>query len=421
MGIFAFGKIPAESVVSINPLNLTVEGIEKISPEEIELINRNEQFFNDISNLSNDDEWWFWKLLDGENKLAELIEYLNFRFKTKLDEKQIGIYLNCFKKIYDNNWWSSLRENIGRLLPKNPIIFFDGSLVIFRLAECLYIINNKIGLTSNIINRLRNPKEFESIRFELEVLSSFFQASLDINPYPELTSNRVLEGVLKGGEEKIYYEATTRSISKSNLGKARNIQVSIYKWLSKRISRSIKGHIIIHSNFKKLTKIKDRLLNIFQKAITSGEFFSFPFVIQEEDYNIYLTKGNPPIDFVIIDTIEPTLENSLTTWISNSIFGGKTKQFSNEKFNVLIADPSSLWDPNLFEQVIEEIKRQLRIRIKNNININKISSIIFYTIRYFPGGVKHIPCIFFLKKLDPNYEEKVILMRNALEKYPDWI
>lgn len=231
----------------------------------------------------------------------------------------------------------------------------------------------------------------------------------------------MLEGVLKGGEEKIYYEATTRSISKSNLGKARNIQVSIYKWLSKRISRSIKGHIIIHSNFKKLTKIKDRLLNIFQKAITSGEFFSFPFVIQEEDYNIYLTKGNPPIDFVIIDTIEPTLENSLTTWISNSIFGGKTKQFSNEKFNVLIADPSSLWDPNLFEQVIEEIKRQLRIRIKNNININKISSIIFYTIRYFPRGVKHIPCIFFLKKLDPNYEEKVILMRNALEKYPDWI
>ncbi len=162
-------------------------------------------------------------------------------------------------------------------------------------------------------------------------------------------------------------------------------------------------------------------INIFHSSIKSGEFFNFPYKIQSKDYNIYLTEGNPPLDFVTIDTTEPTLETSLTTWISNSLFGGKTKQLSLENFNVLIADPSSLWDPKLFERVIEEIKRQLRVRIKNNVNVNNISAIIFYTIKYFLGGIKHIPHIFLLKKINPGEEKLINIMRNALEKYPDWL
>ena len=421
MGIFTFGKIPAESVIRINSLNLTVEGIDKISSEDIEAIKRNEQFFNDLSNISNDDEWWFWQLPGGEDKLVQLLEYFNSRFNTKLDKKKVNMYLKCFKNVYDNKWWNSFTEGVKKKLSNNPTTFFNGVLPLLRLAECIYIINNKIGLIKQLNNRLTNPNEFEGINFELEVLSSFLQADLKINPYPEMNSARVLEGEIISGEDKIYYEATKRNILKSDLGKARNVQVSIYKWLNKRISRSIKGHIIINSDLKILMEKKKQLLNIFQSSIKSGELFNFPYKIQSKDYNIYLTEGNPPLDFVTIDTTEPTLETSLTTWISNSLFGGKTKQLSLENFNVLIADPSSLWDPKLFEHVIEEIKRQLRVRIKNNVNVNNISAIIFYTIKYFSGGIKHIPHIFLLKKIDPPEEKLINIMRNALEKYPDWL
>lgn len=199
------------------------------------------------------------------------------------------------------------------------------------------------------------------------------------------------------------------------------MQFSIYKWLNKRISRSIKGHIIINSDLKLLMEKKKQLLNIFQSSIKSGEFFNFPYKIQNKDYNIYLTEGNPPLDFVTIDTTEPTVETSLTTWISNSLFGGKSKQLSLENFNVLITDPSSFWDPKLFDRVIEEIKRQLRVRIQKNVNVNNISAIIFYTINYFSGGIKYIPHIFLLKKINPSQEKLINIMRNALKKYPDWL
>ncbi len=421
MGIFVFGKIPPESVVRINPLSLSVEAVKKITNKEKEMLKCNEQFFNDLSNLSNEEEWWFWHLFEKENNLLQLLNHLNSQFNINLNLKKVNLHLKVFQSVYDNKWWNSFSKGVKKEFSQNPISFFNGLLPLLRLAECMYIVNNNMGLADHIKSRLTNHREFESVSFELEVLSSFFQADLKVNPYPVIKSARVPEGELFCGKDKIYYEVTKRNILKSDLGKAKNAEISIYNWLHKRISQSIKGHIIVNSDSNLLIEKKKRLLNMFQNSIKSAEFFKFPYIIHSKEFNVCLTEGRPPLDFVIITVTEPSLETSLTTWISNSLFGGKTKQLSLENVNVLIADPSSLWDPKLFKYIIEEIKRQLRVRIKNNVDINSISAIIFYTIHFFSGGIKHIPHVFLLKKINPPEERLINAMRNALEKYPDWL
>lgn len=421
MGIFIFGKKPPKSKVNFDPYKLTIGETEKLTKRELKEIKIREELLKEISNLSNKQEWWFWKLLGGVKNLKKPIEFLNNQYNMNLEIEKITKCLNCFKEIYDNNWWSSLRRTIGRLIPEDPILFFEGFLPIFRLAECLHVISTNARVTPNMINRLRNPEEFESIKYELEILSAFFQAGLDVKPYPKMDSKKVLEGLVISDGDQIYYEATKRNISESKLGKARNIEISIYKWLRKRVHVSIKGHIKILSNFNRLKKKKDELLYIFQQKISSGEFFDFPLIIQNDNFNIYLEKGKEPIDIVLINTTSPILENLLKIWISDTIFGSKSVQLTKGKNNIVIADPGFFWDPSLMEFAIEEIKRQIRIRIKQGKNLNKITAIIIYSIIHFRDGIKHIPHIILLKNLSPFEKELLFQMRNALEKYPDWL
>lgn len=55
---------------------------------------RMRELFEQLSTLSNEDEWWFWKRIGGKESLN--------RLQLKLEKQQIELYLNSFKEIFDN-------------------------------------------------------------------------------------------------------------------------------------------------------------------------------------------------------------------------------------------------------------------------------------------------------------------------------
>lgn len=173
---------------------------------------RSYELLEQLSTLTNEDEWWFWKRIGGKDVLDSL--------GMKLERQRMDLYLNSFEGVFDNRWWSAYCEKQHKRIAPDPLGAFGGQFPIkriLRLGECIHTLKGKGKLPDNLVERLRNRKSFWAASTEIEIATCFIHAGFGLDIYPAISTGSTPEGkvIIEGMD--VYYEVTEQHWSNYEL------------------------------------------------------------------------------------------------------------------------------------------------------------------------------------------------------------
>ena len=401
---FIGGKIPPKMV-----LEFTLFGQARLrepTPEE----KRMHELIEQLSTLSNEDEWWFWKRIGGKDSLN--------RFQLKLETQQMDVYLNSFKEVFDNEWCSSTCKKQGKSIASDPLSAFGGQfpiLKILRLGECIHYIGGKKELPVELNKRLMNKKTFWAAATELEVASCFNQAGFRLEMYPPIPSGSKPEGKVIIDGRDLFYEVTEQHWS-SYETYVQRYESRIIDWLS-RNCEPVTGSIEFKSGKDKPDTTIRELLNLCKNHYDykARMLDQLPFVLENEDFKIHLDKADKNGGWVGINGLEPKPEIIVRNWV-NQLFK-KSKQLPAGKSGVIIGSPLFLWGPDEVRYAYDEVHKKLV-----GGSHTRISGIILCAKHVENSGfIKHVPSIVINSNAKIDNVEKIEMMAQALFKFPDWL
>jgi len=339
-----------------------------------------------------------------------------------LNRSQINQLLNSFHLIFNNEWFNSIKEaNKNRFL--NLYFNFIGGpyaiIKILRLGECLYHLRDKIETGEEIIVRLRNRREFQSTALELEIASCFVQAGFELDIYPQIESGRKPEGKITIEGKDVYYEVA-RQDSLYNDKNRQSFINEIYSYL--RNYKQISGEIKLKTSQKTLEEKMNDLFLIFDKNLDITLSEDLPFIFENDDFNIHLMT-NEINSSINITGWALNRKKIIQNWVKRIL--NKGDQLPPNEGGVIIGSSSRLWDPTDFDYAIEQIQSELRYG-----SHKRISGIIFCSKRMEGIPVLQNDKLEFIKILpvslinanaNVDITDKILIMRNALFEFPDWI
>ena len=366
------------------------------------------ELIEQLSTLSNEDEWWFWKRIGGKGPLNSL--------QLKLEKQQMEVYLNSFKEIFDNEWWSSTCKKQREKIVGDPLSAFGGQfpiIRILRLGECIYNLGGKDKLPSDLIERLKNKKSFWSSATELEIASCFIQAGFDLEMYPLVPSGSMPEGKVTIEGNSIYYEVTEQHWS-SYETEARRYESRVIDWLSKNCE-PLNGLIIFKLGQNNPDKKIKELLELFKKCYKSRSFDPLPFKFKNDDFEVYLERADINGGWIGINGLEPTTERIVRNWV-NRLFK-KAKQLPSGESGVIIGSPLFLWGPDEVKYAYDEVQKKM-----GRGSHSRVSGIILCAKHVENSGfIKHVPSIIINSNAKINNRGRIEKMANVLFRFPDWL
>ena len=363
--------------------------------------------------FNNNSEWWLTRI--GGLKVLKSLQ-LN------LNRSQINQFLNSFHLIFNNEWFDSINEAHKNRFLNLYFNFIGGPYAIFkilRLGECLYHLRDKIKTGEDIIARLRNRRDFQSIALELEIASCFVQAGYKLDIYPIIKSGRKPEGKITIEGEDVYYEVA-RKDSLDNGRKKQSFINKIYSYL--RNYRQISGEIKLHPSQKTLEEKIDDLFLIFDENLDIALSEDLPFIFENDDFNIHL-RTNEINSSISITGWALNRKKIIQNWVKRIL--DKGDQLPPIEGGVMIGSFSELWDPTDFDYAIKQIQSELRYgshkRISGIIICSKRMEGVPVLQREKLEFIKVLPVTLINTNANVDRTDKILIMRNALFEFPDWI
>jgi hypothetical protein len=403
---FIAGKIPPKMV--LEGILFGQSKLREQTPDE----KRMDELVEQLSTLSNKDEWWFWKRIGGKESLNSL--------PIKLKKQQMRMYLNSFKEIFDNEWWSSTckRQRQRKKSVDDPLPAFGGQfpvLRILRLGECIHHLRKNDKLPDDLIERLKNEKSFWSAATELEIASCFIQVGFDLDPYPSIPSGSKPEGkvTIDGTDTDIYYEVTEQHWSGLEV-EAQKYESRVIDWLSKKCD-PLNGSLIFKSEQNNTDEKIEELLNLLEKHYKSRSFDPLPFKFKNDDFEIYLEKADINGGWISIHGLEPATERIVRNWVNRLL--EKAKQLPSGESCVIIGSPLFLWEPDEVKYVYNEVQKKWKGGLHS-----RISGIILCAKHVENSGlIKHVPFTIINSNVKIDNRERIEKMAQALFRFPDWL
>ena len=374
------------------------------TPEE----KRMDELIEQLSTLSNEDEWWLWKRIGGKESLN--------RLPIKLEKQQMEMYLNSFKEIFDNEWWSSTCKKQREKSVDDPLSAFGGQspiIRILRLGECTYHLRKNDKLPSDLIERLKNKKSFWSAATESEIVSCFIQVGFDLDLYPLIPSGSEPDGKVTIDGTDIYYEVTEQHWSGLEV-EARKYESRVIDWLSKKCD-PLNGSLIFKSGQNNTDRKIEELLNLLKEHYKSRSFDPLPFKFKNDDFEIYLEKADINGGWIGISGLEPTTERIVRNWVNRLL--EKAKQLPSGECGVIIGSPLFLWEPGEVKYVHNEVQKKWKGGLHS-----RISGIILCAKHIENSGfIKHVPFTIINSNVEIDNRERIEKMAQALFRFPDWL
>ncbi|MCL4436652.1 MAG: hypothetical protein M1387_08070 [Thaumarchaeota archaeon] len=402
MGVyFIGGKLPPGMGLTV-PLFGQAQ-LRELTSEEKSL----NELIQQLSTFTNSDKWWFWRRIGGKEALKN--------FRLNLDQKHVEIFLDAFKKVFDNNWWNANCKSLKGSVAPDPLSVFGGQvpiLSILRLGECIHSLGGPAYLPRDMIKRLRNRKSFKSVATELEIASCFVQSGFALEMYPNMSSGTRPEGKLSEEGNNIYYEVTEQHWSGYDLERFR-YQSRIIDLLSDKIG-PVNGSITLRSGQERLSEKVTDLLEILSSHFILKGSDSLPFKFTNDDFDTVLWKADPNGGWVGINGFELSSETVVKNWV-NHLFK-KTKQLPKGESSVVIGSPLFLWGQDEVKSGYERIDEELRIG-----KHSRLSGIILCAKHIENSGfIKHVPSVIINANAKVDNHEIIEKMANALFRFPEW-
>ncbi len=396
------GKIPPKMVLEFTLFEQVK--IRDPTPQE----KKDQELLDQLSTLRNEDEWWFWKRIGVKDSLN--------RFQLKLGKQQMDAYLNSFKEVFDNEWWSCACKKQRKSIASDPLGAFGGQcpiLRILRLGECIHHMGGKKKLPLELIKRLMNKRTFWAAATELEIATCFNQAGFRLEMYPPIPSGSKPDGKVIIDGKDLFYEVTEQHWSsyETDIQHSKN---RIIDWLS-RNCEPMTGSIEFISGKDKPDSTIGELLNLFKSHYdyTTRMLDQLPFVFENEDFKIHLDTANKNGGWVSINGLEPKPEIIVRNWV-NQLFK-KSKQLPAGKSGVIIGGPLFLWGPDEVRYAYDEVHKKLA-----GASHTRISGIILCAKHVENSGfIKHVPSIIINSNAKMDNVERIKMMAQALFEFPD--
>jgi len=348
-------------------------------------------------------DWWIWKYI-GERDLLNNIGL-------KLSSEQIDNFLNSFMEIFNNDWYNSIPEDQREGILNRSFRFYSGSYSltwIIRLSECLLNLREVNGFNNEIVTRLRDKKQFQSVAIELDYSSCFKQAGMNLELQPSLNSVKG-DGKVNINKKPIFFEIISQN-SEEFQRKEIKYSNEIWDFLKNKF-----GSREIYIRFKKReidAKIKiDKLYKIL-------ESINPPFDSDDDDLEIHIANKNGG------STIEGSImnrEKNLRTWVKRVL--KKYKQLPSDEGGIIIANSSRMWDPRDIDVVLNTSWRETKEGQKN-----RIAGILFCVrqmlgVPSITGGrISYISPIIIINKYSKfDYNEELKDIASAISRFPNWL
>lgn len=291
--------------------------------------------------------------------------------------------------------------------------------VILRLGECLTLLGGANKLTNELLERLKNPKEYPNALLELEIATCFEQAGLLQEMYPK-TPERITsagkvrqprpEGLVRVGDTGIYYEFIHASWTKAEREGIR-ARAKLSDWLTDALPMLV-GSI----HFKSLSvdpfdKVRIAVATLENLSRDSG----LPIKYDGDVFQAELIASGDQSSTYQITGLEPPQEVVLRQWVKR-IFS-KYEQLAKDKPGVIIAHSIWLWGPEQIDTVntslVEELSRQPHTRVSGVVFHNK-------SVEH-SGFIRHWPSAVINPLAKTNCQAEIEIMCRALWEYPDWL
>ncbi|KKL25010.1 hypothetical protein LCGC14_2409610, partial [marine sediment metagenome] len=328
-----------------------------------------------------------------------------------LSSEQIDNFLNSFVEIFGIDWYNSIPEDKRDKFLNRCFYFNSGpySLTwIIRLGECILNLKDIEGFDNEIITRLRDKKQFNSVAIELDYSSCLKQAGMELELQPALGPLKV-DGKVIINKKPIFFEIISQS-SEDFKRKERNYGFQIWDFLKNKYSSRA-----TYIRFKKQDtdpkeKI-DKLYNILESK-------NPPFNYEDNEMEIHIAENDGG------HTIEGSIMNRekyIRTWVKR--VHKKYKQLPTNIGGIIIANSTSLWDPRDIDIVLNTSWRETKEGQKT-----RIAGIIYCTRQML--GVPSTsgerisfisPRVIINKFSKFNYTDELKAIANAISTFPNWM
>jgi hypothetical protein len=368
---------------------------------------RSYELLEQLSTLTNEDEWWFWKRIGGTDVLDSL--------GMKLERQRMDLYLNSFEGVFDNRWWSAYCEKQHKRIAPDPLGAFGGQFPIkriLRLGECIHTLKGKGKLPDNLVERLRNRKSFWAASTEIEIATCFIHAGFGLDIYPAISTGSTPEGkvIIEGMD--IYYEVTEQHWSNYELEVIRQ-ESRVIDWLSKKCG-PVDGSILFKSGRDSSARKVGELLALFGTHYKRGSLDPLPFQFENEDFKVYIRRSESSGGWIEISGLEPTPEEIVRRWVAQLF--RKARQLPPKESGVIIGSPLFLWGPDQVEAALNEVQAELGGGAHR-----RVSGIILCAKHVENSGfIKHLPQVVINSNASVDNVEKIGKMAEALFRSPDW-
>lgn len=398
---FIGAKVPPRSV-----LEFTLFGHSKIRPMTAQEL-RSWELLDQLSVLTNEDEWWFWKRIGERDALDSL--------GMKLDKQRMDLYLNSFEGVFDNGWWSTYCKKQRKGAAPDPLGTFGGQSPIkriLRIGECIHALRDKRELPDNLVERLKNKKSFRAASAEIEIATCFIQAGFELYMYPTISTGSTPEGKVIIEGVGIYYEVTEQHWSNYELEVMRR-ESRVIDWLSKKCG-PVDGSILFKSEKDSPARKVGEMVALLRTHYKRGSLAPLPFQFENADFKVYIGRSETNGGWVGISGLEPTPEEIVRRWVAQLF--RKARQLPPKESGVIIGSPSFLWGPEDVEAALNEIQAEL-----GGGSHRRVSGIILCAKHVENSGfIKPLPHVVINPNALVDNAERIGKMAEALFRFPDW-
>ncbi len=350
-----------------------------------------------------DNDWWIWNYIGDRDSLNKLGLHLT--------NEQIEHFLSSFMEIFNNNWYYGFLEYKRERILNRYFKFNCGPYsipMIIRLGECIFNLREINSFNDEIVTRLRDKKQFESVSIELDYSSCFAQAGMQLELQP-LINDRKGDGKLIINGKHIFYEVINQD---SEIYKKRQMSRNseIFDFLKEKF-----GSRRIFIRFKRRDSDAEIKLKKLFNILRSVEL---PFDYDNDDLEVHIADKNGG-SIILGDILNR--EKKLERWIEK--VHQKYKQLPPNVGGVVIANSSRLWDPRDIE-----LASKTSWRVTKESHKSRISGIVFCARQMI--GTPSIsgerlslafPLLLINKFTKFDYSNELKKMASAINSFPDWI
>lgn len=154
---------------------------------------------DDLTKSVEQGRWWqypFWR----EKQYTDCVSFI---------DDEVAIALSHLMKVFDERWFKS-----QQVLEPQKQHYLISLLQGFYITDALIelgidlSISEKVRDSAGLIRRLKEPNEYFTARFQLEILASLRRDFPDVQSEPRLPRGKQADAVVTIGGEQVYFEIT---------------------------------------------------------------------------------------------------------------------------------------------------------------------------------------------------------------------